>query len=356
MKKLLTYILLLCLLCGCAPFGSNTYVVVEPHDEGYEVAIDSNAVTVSSYLGLKNAITDMVEECVTDGVIRAEGYTGEITEDLSSAVYEVWRGDPLGAFAVDYMTYDCSKIVSYYEIHIHTTYRRTQEEIESVEYASGLSGLRDKIREAMETYEPVVRIRVSDYQEVDYEELVLELFQEHPEFALEQPEITVTSYPETGSQRILEIGFAYDLPQEQLLAMKQQANEQLEYIVKLYGSNNDPMVSARRFYNRITRDGIMVTVQDDDAGTEDSIYGVFIENAATSFGYARTYCAMLRMKDIPCELVHANYLGQNHYLCLATLEGTDYYIDPARMLMDGDSEIFLLTDEDLWHYGYDIIE
>ena len=63
----------------------------------------------------------------------------------SSAVYEVSRGDPLGTCAVDYMTYDYSKIVSYYEIHVHTTYRRTLEEIQSIQNTSGVPGVKSRL-------------------------------------------------------------------------------------------------------------------------------------------------------------------------------------------------------------------
>lgn len=354
MKRMLIFVLIFSLLCGCAPFGTDNYVAVEPHDEGYEVAIDSNAVTVSSYLGLKNAITDMVEECVTDGVIRAEGYSGEVTEDIANAVYEVWRGDPLGAFAVDYMTYDCSKIVNYYEIHIHATYRRTAEEIESVVYASGSAGVKDKLREAMETYEPVFRVQVSDYQELDFDALVQEVFCENPEFALEIPTVAVASYPESGSQRILEITFTYQTPQDTLLEMQKTASESLDYIIRLYGSNNDEFVSARRYYNRLTRDGILYTAQGEEVGLADSIYGVMVENSATSFGYAQTYYLMLRAKDIPCEVIKTDYMGQNHYLCKVSLGGNMFYVDPVRRIIDKNEDAFLLTEADLAGYGYNI--
>ena len=356
MKRILIFSLIFSLFCGCAPFGTDKYVVVEPHDEGYEVAIDSNAVTVSSYLGLKNAITDMVEECVTDGVIRAEGYSGDVTEDIANAVYEIWRGDPLGAFAVDYMTYDCSKIVSYYEIHIHATYRRTAEEIASLAYASNAEGLKEKVREAMSTYEPVLRVRVSDYEELDYEELVLEVFRENPEFALELPNTAVTTYPESGAQRIVEILFTYETPRESLIEMHTKAKESLDYIIKLYGSNNDEMVSARRFYNRVTRDGVLRGDVQPGVGTLDSVYDVLIGNAATSYGYAQTYYLMLRAKDIPCVVLHVNYLGQSHYLCQVILEEETYYIDPARALMELDEEFFLLYESDLSRYGYEILD
>ena len=136
MKRILGCALLLLTLCGCGFLRENTYVAVTPHDEDYGITVDSNVLTVNSYLSLKNALINMVEDGVKEGVIRAEAYGGNLPEDLSQAVEEVSRQTPLGAYAVSSMTYDYSKIVSYYEIHVNTTFRRSLDEIQSVVYVT----------------------------------------------------------------------------------------------------------------------------------------------------------------------------------------------------------------------------
>ena len=138
-----------------------------------------------------------------EGVIRAESYSGDLSQDLSNAVYEVSRGDPLGAFAVDYMTYDYSQIVSYYEIHIHTTYQRSLEEIQSVKSTSGVEGVKSRLRDAMSDYDSLLRLRVENYGSLDMNALVEEVFQDNPEFALELPQLVVSAFPDTGRSREL---------------------------------------------------------------------------------------------------------------------------------------------------------
>lgn len=191
MKRIFAMVLAIAVLTGCTPFHRSSYVSVTPHDEDYQVAVDSSALTVSGYLSLKNAILGLVEDAVEEGVIRAESYSGDLSQDLSSAVYEVSRGDPLGAFAVDYMTYDFSQIVSYYEIHIHTTYQRTLEEIQSVKNTSGVEGVRSRLRDAMGDYESLLRIRVEDYGSLNIEELVQQVFEDNADFAVELPQTEV---------------------------------------------------------------------------------------------------------------------------------------------------------------------
>lgn len=354
-KKLLCMLLLCLFLSGCAIFETDTYVSVTPHDEGYDVAIDSNAVTVSNYLGLKNAITDMVEECVTDGVIHAINYGGDVTEDVADAVYEVWRRDPLGAFAVDYMTYDCSKIVNYYEIHIHSTFRRTAEEIQSVAFVSDEAALEQSIVEAMQSYDDVLRVRMNSELIPDFEALTANAFQSNPEFALEFPKVSVTSYPESGSQRIYEVMFTYETDKDTLQEMHQKSSDVLDGIISLYGSSSDKFVCVRRFYNRIIRDGMLADPQNDSIITPDGVYSVLVDNCASSLGFAQTYAIMLQSKDIPCILLPALRDGQSIYLCLVTLEQDDFYVDMTRGLSGEDSELFLMSEDDVINTGYELL-
>lgn len=352
MKKLLLCALMLGLLCGCGVFGEKTYVVVEPHVEDYQTTVDSDAQTVSSYLGLKNAMISFVMDGVEEGVLRAESYSGDLSKDLSDAVYEVSRGNPLGAFAVDYMTYDYSKIVSYYEIHIHCTYRRSVEEISSIIYVTSSDELQEQFLEAMEDYAPVLRLHVGDYREADLSELVQQIYQEHPEFALEQPDINVTSYPDSGTQRVLEIEFLYKTDQETLQMDRDQIQTAVDNIVSLYGSSNDPETGARRCYYRLGRDGSLT--QEGTRVFSSSAYGALVEMSATSFGYAQAYRLLMEAQEIPCELVQGTLNGQSHFWCRITLEGERYYVDPAAAVVDPETEQFLMTEEELKTLGYEL--
>lgn len=348
MKRMLALLLVLCVLGGCTG-GNETYVAIEPHDENYAVSMESDVMTVGSFLSLKNAILRLVEEAVEEGVIRAESYTGDLAKDLSSAVYEVSRGDPLGAFAVDYMTYDYSQIVGYYEIHIHTTYRRSLEEIQSIQNASGPSGVRDRIRGAMETYQPVLRLRVSDYRGINVEEMTEQVFLDHPEFALERPAVETAAYPESGSSRILEVRFDYLHSQETLTACRDRAEETAERLALLYGSQNSDGVSARRLMGRLLRDG---TLRKDQEGYSDSVYGALCEGTATAYGYAQAYLRLLEERNIPCWLVEGTCMGESHVWCGLTIDGEAFFADPVRGLMGQQPEDAIFPEEAAADMGY----
>lgn len=353
MRKLLGLVLIFSMLCGCSLWGGRQYVSVKPHDEGYEINIDSSAITVSSYLGLKNAILDFVSEGIEDGVIRVESYSGEITEDLEEAVYEIWRSDPLGAYAVDFMTYDCAKIVSQYEIHIHNTFRRTAEELSSIVYASNMDVAQLRIKDALESYQNTLTLRIGEYQETDIQATVEEILLNNPRFFLEMPVVTVAAYPETGTQRILELNFHYDTPRETLERCKASTEERIDLIARLYGSNNDQVFCARRFYDRLRRDSTLIRLQEESSSLQNSVYAALIENQATSLGYAQAYLLLLQQKDIPCSLVSGTYMGQNHFWCRVILEEQVYYVDPSPVMTPLSYTDFLFTEDALALYGYE---
>ncbi len=349
MKRILAVVLTIALLTGCTPFRDSSYVSVTPHNEEYQVAVDSSALTVSGYLSLKNAILGLVEDAVEEGVIRAESYSGDLSQDLSSAVYEVSRGDPLGAFAVDYMTYDYSQIVSYYEIHIHTTYRRTLEEIQSVKSTSGVDGVRSRLRDAMGEYDNLLRIRVEDYGSLDIESLVQQVFEDNADFALELPQTEVTAFPDTGSRRILEITFRYPHTKVSLASFRDETADQVEKLANLYGSANSDTASAQRLLERLIRDGELTA---ESTGFSDSAYGALCLNKATSLGFCQAYLLLLRKMNIPCHLVHGTYGVEKLVWCQLQLGGESYYVDPTRGLVTGDTNGVLIPEASLTALGY----
>lgn len=125
-------------LSGCT-LTQLEYQSVVPHDEQYNLDEGSDALVVDNYMGLKNAIFSFVEAGSEYGVIRIYQYENEETWDsatieagLAEAVDEICNTDPLGVYAVDYMTHDCTQIATYYEIHLYITYTRTPEEIAAI--------------------------------------------------------------------------------------------------------------------------------------------------------------------------------------------------------------------------------
>ena len=350
MRRILICTILLLSLCGCGFLRETTYVVVEPHQETYVEQPDSDVLTANSYLSLKNAILSLVQDGIEEGVIRAESYSGNLSVDLNQAVNEVSQSSPLGAYAVSNMTYDYSRIVSYYEIHININFRRSLEEIQSVTYVTDMDALRRKLVEAMESYDTRLVLRVGEYAPFDLEAWVEEICLEHPEFALERPETSMEQYPASGAQRILELQFSYAHSGEELAEYREIMEQQIQALTALYGNTNGDMTNARRLYARLGRDALLE--QDSGRALSGSAYGVLEEGSGTSLGFAQGYRLLLEDCGIPCELIAGQKDGVPRYLCRLRLDGVWYYADPSLGAGGQQVEYFLMGDRELAENGY----
>ncbi len=342
--------LLIC-LGGCGFLRPASYVSVSPHREDAQQAVEGQAVTVNSYFGLKNAVLSLVQDGEEDGVIRAESYSGNLAVDLSRAVYEVSQNTPLGAYAVTAMTYDYSRIVSYYEIHVSTTFRRTPEELQSIGYAEDQKELLTALTEAMERYDPRLVLWIGDYSAFDPAREVEAICLAHPEFALERPETSMELYPDSGPQRIMELKFTYSHSARELEDYRQALEAQVAKLAELYGNAGDDMTRARRLYERLGRDAVMVS-GEDSRSVASSAAGALLEGSATSRGFAQAYRLLLEASGIPCELISGQRSGAAHDWCRLKLDGAWYYADPSQAAGGSRYPGFLMGDLELEMGGY----
>ncbi len=352
MKRIFLCGMILLLLCGCSGWSEATYVVVEPHDEDYGTEINSDTLTVSSYLSLKNALLNMIEESATEGVIRAESYSGSLSEELSRAVNEITESTPIGAYAVSSMTYDYSRIVSYYEIHINISYQHTQEELAAITYVTDTDAVRAALQDAMENYSSRLVLQIGSYTSFDLDAAVEEIYLTYPEFVLELPETSMELYPETGSQRIMEIKFSYTHTAQELSEYQEILAEKLESLTWVYGNSSTDMTKAKRLYKRIGRSGELEQLQTGTHSLTGSAYGALIDGYATCYGYAQAYRLLMENCGVSCEIVTGWKNGATHYWCLAELDGDYYYIDPSLAVSGQGTDDFLMGDDELEENGY----
>lgn len=353
MRRVFACLLCLALLSGCGFLRETTYVDVSPHDEDYGVNTDSNVLTVTSYLSLKNAILSMVEDGSDEGEIRAETYSGDLSEDLSRAVYEVTQMTPLGAYAVANMTYDYSRIVTHDEIHINIVFKRSPEEIRNVRSVTDVDGLRDQLQAAMETYDTHLVLRVGDYDPIDIAAEVAQLYLKHPDYVLEKPEATMELYPQSGASRIADIRLTYLHTPEELQEARRELEERIVELTALYARSGSLITNLRLLFNRLGRDTAVEQVDADDRSMTNSAYGALVEGRATDYGFAQAYALLAEQCGVPCKIITGQLRGADHHWCQVELEGQPFYVDPSQALGKYAAWFFLMDNETLTALGYD---
>ena len=187
--------------------------MVEPHTERPATAEDSSAVQAGTYSELVNTVLFFVSQGTEKGLIQlTDDYDGDVEEDLNRACLEVAKDDPLGAYAVDFIKNDCTKVLTTYEATITISYRRTREQIRSLVNVTGTSAIRDEVRAALADFQSEVALRVGYFTESadSIAALVRQAYYDEPAGALGMPEFTVSLYPASGGQqRIVEILLTY---------------------------------------------------------------------------------------------------------------------------------------------------
>ena len=111
-------------LCGCGSMFGKEYVVVSDYVPAVpDSSSTEGRITVTELDGLRQALLLLVYDGAKESsIIFDADYEGEINEDMASACWQIRTQDALCAYCVENISYDLTKIVSYYEAHITIRY------------------------------------------------------------------------------------------------------------------------------------------------------------------------------------------------------------------------------------------
>ena len=135
-------------LSGCRSAFERDYYYETPYSGDIGIRSDT-ATEIRNYSMLKTALTNMSTKHTERSELRFSSYNGNVSEDLAAACFEIKSEHPLGAYAVETLSYDTSYVVSYYMANIYIAYKRTAEELNRIVYASTVEDFDDSVRSAV---------------------------------------------------------------------------------------------------------------------------------------------------------------------------------------------------------------
>ncbi len=349
--------LALAFLTGCSMLLAREVYEESPHVEQRNDDSDATDLVAASESSLKNAIIQMVRTGMTEGTIQLLRYQGDPKRDLLNAVAEVSNEEPIGKYAVYYMTYDLTQVLTNYHVLISIKYRCTPEQIESIMQTSGRTGLKDLLRETISSYEPVLTVEMPYYDETDYDPhaLLRELYFENPGFALGYPELAVTLYPDNGLRRIAEIDLKYKYPQSVMLSRVDAVKRSAEKLVVLLPFERDDLRLILEIHDLLAENIDFDFDAEADArftgktrsGDAWTIYGALVLGRAVGEGYALAFKQLCDALSIPCRLVSGQLSGEEHVWNIVQAGGNWYHMDVAADDMEGAYSWFLRNDNDM---------
>ncbi len=331
MKRILPVLLWLVLLTGCSFLAPDEYLSVTPHQDSTASADTVATATAENFLTLKTAILDMVRHGQSEGVIRVTEYDGNVEADLTQAVYEVAKVDPLGSYAIDYISHSCTQIVSYYDIRIDLTFRRSMEEIAAIQSCSTQGQLTNQLYQALENYEDVLALRMISYRGQDQQipQLVADYCAAHPDTIMEVPTVSIQVYSDTGNIRILEIRFAYTHTKEELQQMKQAVEESLHAAAEYIRYQQSDTGKMQLLFTYLTQ-----RFPYTEEKTSTPLYDALCRGVADPTGLSQAWQLICNLTDVECYTVSGLRNSEPYTWNIVSADGYYRHLDLARCILD----------------------
>ena len=332
-------VLSLLLSTGCSAMLSRDYVSVSTHNATSPTTEgDPSILRADSYQELVNALVYFISQGAETGTVRLYMDSESIETDLENACLEI-QEDALGAYAVEYIKYSVSSVVTYDQADVQITYRRSKEQINSIVSVTGITAIRSELKSALATFAPeqVLRISYFDGDEDYIQELVREAYYAAPGSALGMPQAEVFIYPDSGRQRIVEILLSYPLDTAQL----EQRRDRLEDAAQMLAQpiallQSDDALSAAA--NAILDAGGYLPSGGNTA------YAALLEGGADSEGLALAMSLVCQTLQLSCQVVPGSWNGQPHFWNVVETEAGWRHLDltnfDAAKLSTNTDEVF----------------
>lgn len=333
--------------CGSV-FAADYSYAIEYSDEE-EIPGGGFGAEVRNYVQLKNELIGLVNQGRTSAELSFSGYTGSVRDDMAAVCYEIKTQTPMGAWAVDELAYEFSRIVSYYTAQISVSYKRSAQEMEDVVTLNGVSSLRSYVTDAVNAHSEklVLRIFSSTVNEDYIKDIVSAAYFDDPLLSAGEPYAGVNGYPAEGANRIYEIELDYGMDAGELEELR---GELAVRISDMCGEvkSREPWKRALELAQSLSGS---FRAADSGDGSADTVSGALLDGRASSMGAALAYKALCDGLGIECIVVRGRLgtLGtQDHYWNIIGINGDYYHVDISRLKSAGVERSFLLDDARAW--------
>ena len=319
------------LLSGCSGMLERSYARVTPHSHTLSSIQTGSALEAQTYQQLVSAILYLVTHHREDGIIRLYNYTGDPEDDVARACLEVLQKDPLGAFAVEQIKQDVSRIVSFYEAEVDITYLRTAEEMARITSVTGSSAIKQALRDTISRLDNRQLLRISYFSgdETYLTNLIRQAYYDTPLGAFGTPEVQLSFYPESGIQRIVEVDLTYPIEQETLLLRQQELAAAADLLLGSLSTK-----TPETLYEQLRR--------NTDFGPGGTAYDALIGGQANGEGFALAYKLLCDRAGLTCTVVQGS--GERPFWNIVTTSSGSRHVDCA-------AGLFGYTDHQLEQIG-----
>ncbi|MBR4290839.1 MAG: transglutaminase domain-containing protein [Oscillospiraceae bacterium] len=333
------------LLCGCT-WMDGSYLSITPHQE-QSSGVQAKDRTASNYIQLRDVLKDMIDSGTENAVINVAGYRQDLVDEgIANAVLYAMERYPLGAYAVDEISYEVGTGGGQPAISVNISYIHGRSEIRKIEEVANMSAAQACITDALDNCGDSVVIYVNAYEASDLVQVVEDYAKENPDIVMEMPQVAVGVYPDTGSSRVVEVKFTYETSRESLRQMQQQVRRVFASAQLYINSDAETAQKYAQLYTFL--------MERFDYQLQTSItpaYSLLTYGVGDCEAFASVYAAMCRQAELDCHMVSGTRDGQSWYWNIIHENGINYHVDLLRCSEKGQFQ--RLTDEAMERYVWD---
>lgn len=350
MKQIVAVLVILSVLAmtlsGCDFWMDGHYVSVEPYSEQN---FHQKQEIIEAYTSnqMRQALVALVESGSRSGIISAPSFNeAAIHFHMESAIRHVQNNNPVGAYAVDSISYELGTNAGTAAIAVTITYRFNNDQLQNIKSAQTAGEAEDHVYAALESMEPSVAILIERYQETDFSKVVGDYASANPNIVMETPAVTTTVYPEQGETRLVELIFTYQTSRESLRHM-QELVASVFTSAELYVQQG---AQVREKYVQLYN----FLMERFDYTLETSVtpsYSLLHEGIGDCTAFATVYAAMCRKSGLECYVVHGTREGEPWVWNMVYFMGGYYHVD---LLLCGQTGGFAASSsQEMTEYDWD---
>lgn len=320
---LLAAVVICCaLLGGCDSWMDGNYVSVTPHHE-QNLQIRDEVVTVSTYAQMLDNLTLMVENGATGGVMSLVDIDDALAaEYMETATQYLRQNNPVYAYAVEKISYDLGNNRENVLLAYQIDYYRGRSEVLRIEQVENPRAAQAVIATALTDFDASLVLRIAEYDTIDFRQIVLDYAYTNPDLVMEIPEVSVSIYPDSGSERVVALNFTYQTSREVLMQMRDRV-EQVFLSADLYVKG---ATQVSDIYSQL----YSFLMKRYEYTVETSItpsYSLLLHGVGDSRAFANVYAAMCREAELDCKVVNGTKDGIPWSWNLVRLRDTYYHVD-----------------------------
>lgn len=345
-RRLTSFAVLFCLLLSGCSWMDGSYVSVTPHQEQLTGA-QSGDVSAADYPQLRAVLEELVESGAESAVINVAEYKQELVESgMEAAIRYLQNQFPLGAYAIDRITYEIGTGGGQPAIAVNISYIHGRSEIRKVQNVKDMDEAQTVIAEVLEQCSEGVVMLIDAYEDMDLVQMVEDFAEDNPDTVMETPQVAVGVYPDQGESRVVELKFSYQTSRDVLRQMQTQV-QRVFASASLY--INSDASEAQKYAQLYT-----FLMERSDYKLETSItpsYSLLNHGVGDCEAFAMVYAAMCRQAGLECLIVSGTREGEPWSWNMVAKDGVYYHVDLLRDYPGGSFR--LLTEGEMQGYVWD---